>query len=104
MDNPDANAIIIRDTPAKVAAAEQLVRQLDRSKAEIMIDINIVEADRDRIRDLGLSLGTVNASTGSITPGIGVEAALIPPAASSTTSGASTAARLGLLAINAIDL
>ena len=43
---------------------------LDRSKAEIMIDINIVEADRDRIRDLGLSLGTVNASTGSMTPGI----------------------------------
>ena len=37
-----------------------------------MIDINIVEADRDRIRDLGLSLGTVNPSTGSITPGLGV--------------------------------
>lgn len=102
MDNPDANAIIIRDTPEKVAAAEQLVAQLDRAKAEIMIDINIVEADRDRIRDLGLSLGTVNASTGSITPGIGVEAALIPPAASSTTSGASTAATLGALAVNAI--
>ena len=79
MDYPDANAIIIRDTPEKVAAAEQMIRQLDRAKAEIMIDINIVEADRDRIRDLGLSLGTVNASTGSITPGLGVEAALIPP-------------------------
>src|SRR5579862_584578 len=48
MDNPDSNAIIIRDTPAKVAAAEQLVAKLDRSKAEIMIDIDIMEADRDR--------------------------------------------------------
>ena len=102
MDNPDANAIIIRDTPEKVAAAVQLVAQLDRAKAEILIDVNIVEADRDRIRDLGLSLGTVNASTGSITPGIGVEAALIPPAASSTATGASTAASLGAVAINAI--
>ena len=102
MDNPDANAIIIRDTPEKVAAAERLIAQLDRAKAEIMIDINIVEADRDRIRDLGLSLGTVNASTGSITPGIGVEAALIPPAASSTATGASTAAALGAVAVNAI--
>ena len=27
MDNPDSNAIIIRDTPSKVAAAEQLVRE-----------------------------------------------------------------------------
>ena len=102
MDNPDSNAIIIRDTPAKVLAAEQLVRQLDRAKAEIMIDINIVEADRDRIRDLGLSLGTINASTGSITPGIGVEAALLPPAATSTTT-ASTAASLGAVAVNAIS-
>ena len=66
MDNPDANAIIIRDTPANVAAAEQLVRELDRSKAEIMIDINIVEADRDRIRDLGLTPATINPSTGRL--------------------------------------
>ena len=102
MDNPDANAIIIRDTPEKVAAAEELVRHLDRSKAEIMLDINIVEADRDRIRDLGLSLGTVNASTGSITPGIGVEAALLPPAAASTTGSTSAAATVGATAINAL--
>ena len=49
MDNPDSNAIIIRDTPEKVLAAEEMVRQLDRAKAEIMLDINIVEADRDRL-------------------------------------------------------
>jgi len=102
MDNPDANAIIIRDTPEKVAAAEELVRHLDRSKAEIMLDINIVEADRDRIRDLGLSLGTVNASTGSITPGIGVEAALLPPSTASTTGSTSIASTVGATAINAL--
>lgn len=102
MDNPDANAIIIRDTPEKVAAAEQLVRQLDRAKAEIMLDINIVEADRDRIRDLGLSLGTVNASSGSITPGIGVEAALLPPTSATTTTTASAASSVGATAINAL--
>ena len=102
MDNPDANAIIIRDTPEKVVAAEQLVRQLDRAKAEIMIDINIVEADRDRIRDLGLSLGTVNSSSGTITPGIGVEAALLPPTSTSTTTTGSAAASVGATAINAL--
>jgi general secretion pathway protein D len=102
MDNPDSNAIIIRDTPEKIAAAEQLVKELDRSKAEIVLSIDIVEADRDRIRDLGLSLGTVNYSSGSITPGIGAEAALIPPTAVSTSSTASTVSSTGALAINAL--
>jgi len=55
LDNPDSNAIIIRDTPAKVAAAEQMVRDLDRGKAEILIEVAVIEADRERVRDLGLT-------------------------------------------------
>jgi general secretion pathway protein D len=54
VDNPDANAIVIRDTPAKVAAAEKMIRDLDRGKAEILLDVAVIEADRTRIRDLGL--------------------------------------------------
>jgi general secretion pathway protein D len=88
MDNPDSNAIIIRDTPAKVAAAEQLVRDLDRAKAEILIGIDVVEADRDRIRDLGLSPATISA-TGTITNGIQTGAVFAPPSSSSSTSTSS---------------
>ncbi len=68
IDNPDSNAIIIRDNPENIAAAEQLVHELDRSKAEIVMEVAVVEADRDRARDLGLYPATVSAS-GSITPG-----------------------------------
>ncbi len=99
MDNPDANAIIIRDTPEKVAAAEELIRKLDRSKAEIMIDIDIVEADRDRIRDLGLAPVSINPSTGSTTVGLQGEAAYVP--ATSTTS--TTATSTGAAAINTLS-
>ncbi|MFZ0964284.1 MAG: secretin N-terminal domain-containing protein [Terriglobia bacterium] len=99
MDNPDSNSIIIRDTPAKVAAAEQLVRQLDRAKAEILLDVDIVEADRDRIRDLGLSLGTINTSTATVTPGFATEAAYVPL---TTSSSATAAADAGATAINTI--
>ncbi len=98
VDNPDANAIIIRDTPAKVAEAEQLIHKLDRSKAEIMIDINIVEADRDRIRDLGLTPATVSSS-GTITPGIEAGAAFAP---TTTVSGTTTTA--SSVAINTLGL
>jgi len=55
VDNPDSNAIIIRDTPAKVAAAEKMIRDLDQNKAEILVEVAVVEADRSRVRDLGLT-------------------------------------------------
>ncbi len=91
MDNPDANALIIRDTPANVAAAEQLVAKLDRAKAEIMIDIDIVEADRDRIQDLGLSPATLNPATGTTTLGLQGAAVYAPTSTSSTSSTTTTA-------------
>ena len=95
MDNPDSNAIIIRDTPAKVAAAEQLVHDLDRAKAEILVEVNVVEADRDRIRDLGLTPATIS-STGTITPGFQAGAVFSPGSASSSST-ASTIVNLGQL-------
>jgi general secretion pathway protein D len=78
VDNPDSNAIIIRDTPAKVAAAEKMIRDLDQNKAEILVEVAVVEADRSRIRDLGLTLATVNPSSGTITPGLQGAAVFAP--------------------------
>jgi general secretion pathway protein D len=97
MDNPDSNAIVIRDTPAKVAAAEQLIRELDRAKAEILIDINVIEADRDRIRNLGLTPASISSS-GTVSPGLQVGAAFAP---TTTVSGTTTAALS--TAINALS-
>jgi general secretion pathway protein D len=93
MDNPDSNAIVIRDNPAKVAAAEQLVHELDRSKAEIVLEVAVVEADRDRTRDLGLYPATVTSS--SITPGLQGGLVFAPPSASSS-SGTTPSTGLGL--------
>lgn len=77
VDNPDSNAIIIRDTPERVAAAEKMIRDLDRGKAEVMVDVTILEADRSRIRDLGLSPAFVGSS-GTITPGANFAVAFNP--------------------------
>jgi general secretion pathway protein D len=97
MDNPDSNCIIIRDTPAKVAAAEQLVHDLDRGKAEILIQIEIVEADRDRVRDLGLTPATIDSS-GNVTPGLSAAGAFSPSTSSSSSSSStSTSVQLGSL-------
>ena len=96
IDNPDSNAIVIRDTPDKVAAAEQLVHELDRSKAEIVMDISVVEADRDRARDLGLYPATVS-STGTITPGLQGGVVYSPPTSATTESGLSLLSGPGTL-------
>jgi len=93
MDNPDSNAIVVRDTPSKVAAAEALVRDLDRAKAEILIEIEIVEADSDRIRDFGLTPATVSSS-GTITPGVQGGAVWSP---SSSSSSSTSTIELGAL-------
>ncbi len=90
IDNPDANAIIIRDTPKKVREATDLIHDLDRGKAEIMIDVTVLEADADRVRDLGLSPATVNAASGSITNGI-QGGAIYSPSATTSLSHISTA-------------
>ena len=90
IDNPDSNAIMIRDTPQKVAAAEQLVHDLDRSKAEIVMDVAVVEADRDRARDLGLYPATVTSS-GTITPGLQGGLVFAPPTSSSSSSTTTSA-------------
>jgi general secretion pathway protein D len=94
MDNPDSNAIVIRDNPDKVAAAEQLVHELDRSKAEIMMEVAVVEADRDRARDLGLYPATITSS-GGITPGLQGGLVFAPPSASSSSS-TTTSSGIGL--------
>ncbi len=61
IDNPSANAIIIRDSPEKVKEAVALIRDLDHGKAEIMIDVTVLEADADRVRELGLTPATISS-------------------------------------------
>ncbi|HXH51166.1 MAG TPA: hypothetical protein VNM47_17640 [Terriglobia bacterium] len=85
IDNPGANAIIIRDTPDKVREAVALIRDLDHGKAEIMIDVTVLEADADRVRELGLTPATISP-TGSITNGL-QGAAVFNPQSSATLGG-----------------
>ncbi|HLY62369.1 MAG TPA: secretin N-terminal domain-containing protein [Terriglobia bacterium] len=93
VDNPDSNAIIVIDTPEKVAAAEKMIHDLDQGKAEILIEVVVLEADRERIRDLGLTPATISGS-GTVSPGIQGAVAFNPAAAA--TAGTATAVPVGL--------
>jgi general secretion pathway protein D len=48
------NAIIIHDTPAKVALVERIVSALDKAKAEVIVEATVMEVDRNVLQDLGI--------------------------------------------------
>jgi general secretion pathway protein D len=94
VDNPDSNAIILRDTPAKAAAAERLIHELDRGKAEILVEVAVIEADRSRTRDLGLTTVATSPLSGSNIAGLGFNPQS-PITVNDTTYSAVPLSRLG---------
>ena len=57
-------AISVRDTPERLAATAKLISAIDKARPEVVIDVELLEVDRQRLRDYGLQF----ASPGS--PGI----------------------------------
>jgi general secretion pathway protein D len=74
------NAIVIRDTPDRVMLAGKIINDIDKAKPEVVIQVAIMEARRDRMRNVG------------ITPPSSVSTAFVNPVTSSTTSGSTTTA------------
>lgn len=56
------NAISLKDTPERIAAAAQLIAAIDKARPEVVIDVELLEVDRTRLRDYGLQLATPGAS------------------------------------------
>ena len=52
------NAIVMRATPDQLLLAEKLINDFDRARAEVVIDVAVLEVNRDKIRNLGITLPT----------------------------------------------
>src|ERR1700722_15013112 len=76
---PSQNAIVMRGTPDELLLSQRLIEDLDKPRPEVVVDVSLIEVDRDRTRTIGLEL-----------PGsFGI--ALQPPNATSTTTTGTTA-------------
>ncbi len=51
------NAIIVRDTADKLAIARKLLKDIDKAKPEVIIQVEVLSASTDRLRDLGILPG-----------------------------------------------
>jgi general secretion pathway protein D len=60
------NTIAIKDTPARVAAAGKLIAAIDKARPEVVIDVELLEIDRTRLKEYGLQIAspTADSSTG----------------------------------------
>jgi len=56
--NPQLNAITLRDTPDKIAIAQKIIEANDKSRSEILMDIEILEVDRDQALKYGVDLSS----------------------------------------------
>ncbi len=81
------NAIIVRDTPDKLLLAEKIIHDIDKAKPEVVVQVEVVEARTDRLRDLGILPG----QTASIA---------INPNNSSTSSSSSTTTTTAATTLN----
>jgi len=83
------NAIVMRAPPDHLVLAEKLLNDLDRTKPEVVVDVAILEVNKDKVRNLGISLpqsfGITPQATGSTAS-----------TSSTTTSGTTSSAGLTL--------
>lgn len=48
------NAIIVRDTPDKLALIDKIIRDIDKAKPEVIIQVEVLEARTDLLKNLGI--------------------------------------------------
>jgi general secretion pathway protein D len=53
---PGTNALTINDTPDRVAAAERIVEIVDKRRAEVVVEVQILEVGRNTLKEYGIYL------------------------------------------------
>jgi general secretion pathway protein D len=72
--NEQLNAITLRDTADKVAIAEKLITVNDKAKAEVLVDVELMEVDVSNQSELGLQLSTYSFTLGVDTAAVSPDA------------------------------
>jgi general secretion pathway protein D len=70
---PASNAILINDTPERVAAAERIVEMIDKRRGEVIVEIEILEVNRQKLQDYGIEINSTVGLT-AVTPGAAIGA------------------------------
>lgn len=89
---PGQNAIVMRGTPDQLLLAQQIIDDLDKQRAEVVVDVAVMQVNHDKIRNIGIQFpGTVGIqlqnSTATAAPGAGTGSGGTPTPTTPTTGG-----------------
>ncbi len=54
--NEELNAVTIRDTADKVKVAQRIIEGIDKSRSEVVVDVELIQVNTTKLREIGLSL------------------------------------------------
>ena len=87
---PEQRSLTLRGTADQMVLAQKLLADIDKPKAEVMIEVAVLEVSRNKIRTLGVN------------PPTSVSATLVPGGSSSTTGGSSSSSGFTLNSLAAL--
>ena len=73
---PEQRSLTVRGTPDQMVLAQKLLSDIDKPRAEVMIEVAVLEVSRDRLRTVGVSpptsfTATLNPTSSSSSTGTG---------------------------------
>lgn len=77
--DPRTNAVIVRDTPSRMAQYEQVIRRLDQKPRLVELEVNIIEVNADDFKELGIDWRVVGQRGQAEVGGGGIAAPVIQP-------------------------
>ena len=98
------NAIVMRATPDQLLLAQKLLNDLDRTRPEVVVDVAVLEVNRDKVRNLGITLPQSIGLTPQASPLTATSTTTSSTGTSGTTNTTSSTFTLNSLAnINATN-
>ncbi len=82
---PSEGAIVVRGNPDQIALAQKLVGDLDRSKPEVVVDVAVMQINRDKKRTLGINPPT--SMTVQLQPNVNTTTTTTPTTTNNGTNG-----------------
>ena len=79
------NALTMNDTPEKIAAAERIIESLDKRHGEVVVEVEILEVNRQKLLDYGIEINSVNGAGLAATVTSGVSGGAFPDVSKAIT-------------------
>jgi general secretion pathway protein D len=75
--NAALNSVTVRDTVGKVNMAERIIQALDKPRGDVLIDVEIIEVNKQRMKEYGFDLSNYQLAANVVSSNTSLDAGLI---------------------------